>query len=157
MKKFLLGGVVALLWMGQAHAQVDLRVTPESPRAGRSLTLHANGGGCHRFQDLNPASRVVQVQGTVIEVTVPYVYANPCVLPLVPVTWTLPGVPAGTYTVELYGEDDDFPRALIEAIEIVVQPGAVAAAPSVIPSTSWWALAALMVGIAWVMVSRSRP
>lgn len=156
MRRFFLGAVLTLLWMGEAHAQVDLRVTPNTPRPSQPWSLHANGGGCDRFRDLNPSARVVTVQGSVIEVTVPYAYASPCVLPLVPVTWTLPGVPAGIYTVELYGEDDDFPRALIEAIGVVVQPGAVAAATSVIPSTSRWALVALMLGIAWVTGSRSR-
>lgn len=147
MKTIVLGGMLALLSMREAHAQVDLRATPESPRAGQSWALHANGGGCHRFRNLDPSARALSVEGRVIEVTVPYTYASPCVLPPVPVTWNLPGVAAGTYSVELYGESDDFPRALIEAIGVVVQPGVVASTPSVVPTTSWWAMALLSLGI----------
>lgn len=158
MKKFAVWCVISLLWAGQAQAQVDLRVTPESPVAFQSFSLHASGGGCDRFMDLDPSAREVAVQGGVIRVVVPYYYGNPCVLPLVPVTWTMPSVPPGNYRVELYGEYEyfDFPRTLVEAIDVVVQPGAAAPLPAVIPSTSWWALAALMMGIAWVTASRSR-
>lgn len=147
MKKLLAVTFLVLLGMDPVHAQVDLRATPESPRAGQSWSLHANGGGCHRFQNLDPSARVLSVQGSVIEVTVPYRYANPCVLPLVPVTWNVPGVPAGSYTIELYGEADDFPRALVEAIEVVVQPGVVAPTPAVVPANSWWTLGLLLLGI----------
>lgn len=151
-------GVVVLgfAFTSQAQAQVDLRTSPESPRASQPFSLHANGAGCHRFQNLDPSARVLSVQGSVIEVTVPYTYANPCVLPLVPVSWNLPGVSAGSYTIELYGEADDFPRALVEAIQVEVQPGVIASTPSVVPTNSWWALGLLSLGILMAFRARHR-
>lgn len=155
MKRILLWCAALFLMSAQAQAQeLELHTTPDSPVAAQPFSLHAMGGGCHAFLNLDPQDREISVAGNVISVTVPYEHTGVCVIPPLQHQWTIPGVPAGAYTLELHGEDDDFPRQLLDTIDIVVVPGSTASLPTVVPATSWWAMLLLLSTIVAIAARR---
>lgn len=122
---------------------IELRITPEVPRAFQPITVHALQDPCYRF-GLNLTA--YEVDGNVIRVVVPYsgnLFCPP--IPVVPFQWTIPGVPAGSYRLELMADSPGVPAYyLLDAINVQVALGAVPQ-PQVVPTSSWFGLGALMV------------
>jgi hypothetical protein len=151
----LMGGLVLLLgctigmqdaWSGEFD--IELRITPEVPRAYQPITVHALQHPCYRF-GLN-LTAVEVLEGNVIRVVVPYegnLFCPP--IPVIPFQWTVPGVPVGSYRLELLADSPGVPDYyLLDAINIQVALGAVPE-PRVVPSVSWGGLGALVMMLAF--------
>jgi hypothetical protein len=145
---FLLAGAVGMKICQAGTIDIELRVTPEVPRPFQPITVHALQDPCYRF-GLNLTSSEL-LDGNVIRVVVPYSgvsCATP--IPVVPFHWTIPGVPAGSYRLELMADSPGVPSYyLLDAIDIQVALGA-APQPAVVPSTSWVGLGALALLLAF--------
>lgn len=123
---------------------VNLRVQPAQLIENQTIRVLANTGGCNVFDFPHPDNREVDVADGVIQVTVPFHYNATCIIPLATFEWRLDGVPAGNYRLELYGEHpDDFPRALLQAIDITVSP---APLPAIVPAMERSGTIALICG-----------
>jgi hypothetical protein len=125
-------------WAGASG--FELRITPEVPREFQSITVHALQPPCGSFSPLSTH----EVVGNVVRVIVPYSETLLCSpSPFVPFQWSVPGLPAGNYRLELVdGSPAASPYAVLEAIDIQVALGAVPQ-PQVVPSTSWLGLGTL--------------
>lgn len=120
---------------------VELRITPEVPSAFQPITVHALQSPCFRF-GLNLTAHQV-VSGNVIRVVVPYNDVSCTPTPIESFQWTIPGVPAGAYRLELMADAPGAPAYfLLDAINIQVALGAVPQ-PQVVPSTTWLGLGTL--------------
>ena len=121
---------------------MELRITPEVPRPFQAITVHALQDPCYRF-GLSPTTYEV-LEGNIIRVVVPYegnLFCPP--VPVVPFHWTIPGLPSGSYRLELLADSQGAPEYyLLDAIDIQIGLG-IGPEPQLVPSASWIGLGAL--------------
>jgi hypothetical protein len=143
----LLGCTIGMQNCWAGTFDIELRITPEVPRPFQPITVHALQDPCFYRFGLNLTAFEV-LEGNVIRVVVPYEGRLLCQpMPVVPFQWTIPGVPAGGYRLELMAVSPGVPDYyLLESINIQVAPGAVPE-PHVVPSTSWIGLEALVLSL----------
>lgn len=136
-----------LLAMGAAPTMAQtlgLHTEPASPRAGQTFSLELTAATCHVFWDENdPLAREVSVAGNTITVTVEYTAPPPggggCEASTErDVRWTIGPFPAGSYTIELVGNDpvSGSEGEGIDQAAVTILPG-IAAGPSVVPAGNW--------------------
>ena len=141
--------------VGVASAQErSISTQPQAPIADQPFNLILTTDACDiAVPQYDPLNRAVDVANGVVTVTIEYIdniWGTPpgnCVDDDV-YSWAMPPLPAGSYTLLLRGtnEDGEFPEDIAEAPLTI---GTFAPSmPSVGPSTSTWALAALGIGLA---------
>jgi hypothetical protein len=145
----LLGCAIGVQDARAGEFDIELRITPEVPRPFQPITVHALQHPCQRF-GLNLTALEV-LEDNVIRVVVPYEGNLLCSppSPIAPFQWTIPGVAAGGYRLELMAATPGVPDYYqLGAIEIQVALGAIPE-PRVVPSASWIGLGALVLMFAF--------
>jgi hypothetical protein len=147
MTTFAMLALAGIAWNGTASAQeYNLRTGPATPNAGAPFVAAFDNTGCVSWMLLPDAEPpLVTVQGSLVRLEVDRLIVANCPVPLRTNTLSVPGLPAGSYQLELIAREYLHPGndVLVQTVTFQVRP-AVAASTFTVPADNKVALAMLV-------------
>jgi hypothetical protein len=130
---FLIGALIP----NDAWAQFNLRSVPAVPSAGAAFQVAFDENQCQAFFVDSPNAPTVTVQGTVVHVEVDFLELIDCSGFVRTNVLTVPALPQGSYSVELFGRPfqsaaDPFP---LQTVVVQVGPASVDGRVASIPAS----------------------
>lgn len=147
MTMFAMLALACIAWSGTVSAQgYNLRTVPSTPQAGAPFVAAFDNTDCAVWMLLPDAEPpLVTVQGSLVRLEVDRLTSANCPVPLWINTLSVPGLPAGSYQLELVARGYLHPGndLLVQTIAFQVAP-AVAASTFTVPADNKVALATLI-------------
>ena len=138
-------GAMADIYPGGLTSQF-VGTHPSTPLAGQPITLLLQSGPCEFLSDNRSSATILAISNDVVSVRIPGVSTSLCDLGFSPREYDIPGLPAGSYRLDLTFYDVDQaggigePAGYIGGRDISILPPH---APHAIPSSGFAALVML--------------